>query len=214
MENKNIIFYRRYGDDLLIIYNSKNITADNILEYVNSIHPSLTFTPTHEQDKIISFLDLLITKQRTTLDTDIYRKPTATDTNINYQSNHPLEHKMAAYRFLINRMNSLPQWNNNKKKEWDTIKTIAENNKFPLLKINKLYNNLVKQQKNNKTDKENQKWAIFTSKYSPFTCKYSNRKRIKQIKKTKNGLYLHVNIALFFFSLSLVSFFFCFTKLL
>ena len=79
MENKNIIFYRRYGDDLLIIYNSKNITADNILEYVNSIHPSLTFTPTHEQDKIISFLDLLITKQRTTLDTDIYRKPTATD---------------------------------------------------------------------------------------------------------------------------------------
>ena len=102
---------------------------------------------------------------------------------------------MAAYRFLINRMNSLPLSNNNKKKECNTIKTIAENSKFPLHKINKLYNNLVKQQKNNKTHKENKKWAIFTCKYIPFTYKYSSRKTIKQIKKTKNGLYLHVNIA-------------------
>ena len=53
MENKNIIFYRRYVDDLLIIYNSKNITADKIHEYLNSIHPSLIFTPTHEQNKTI-----------------------------------------------------------------------------------------------------------------------------------------------------------------
>ena len=51
MENKNIIFYRRYVDDLLIIYNSKNITADNIHEYINSVHPSLTFTPTHDKTK-------------------------------------------------------------------------------------------------------------------------------------------------------------------
>ena len=115
----------------------KNITADNIYEYLNNIHPSLTFTPTHEQDKTISFLDLLITKQRKTLDIDIYRKSNATNTTINYQSNNPLEHKMAAYRFLLNRMNSLPLSNNNKKKEWNTIKTIPENNKFPLHKINK-----------------------------------------------------------------------------
>ena len=133
----------------------------------NSIHPSLTFTPTHEQDKTISIFDLLITKQRTTLDIDIYRKPTATDTTINYQSNHPLEHKMAAYRFLINRMNSLTLSNNNKKKEWNTIKTIVENNKLALHKINKLDNNLVKKQKK-KAHKENKKWAIFTYKYSLF----------------------------------------------
>ena len=107
-------------------------------------------------------MDLLITKQHTTLDINIYRKPTATDTTINYQSNHPLEHKMAAYRFLINRMNSLPLSNNNKKKEWNIIKTIAENNKFPLHQTNKLYSNLIKQPKNNKIDKENKKWAIFT----------------------------------------------------
>ena len=34
-------------------------------------------------------------------------------------------------------MNSIPLSNNNKKKEWNTIKTIPENNKFPLNKINK-----------------------------------------------------------------------------
>ena len=50
MDNKNIIFYTRYVDDLLIIYNSEHTSAD-INEYLNNIHPSLTFTPTYEIKK-------------------------------------------------------------------------------------------------------------------------------------------------------------------
>ena len=118
MDNKNIIFYTRYVDDL-IIYNSEHISADNINEYLNNTHPSLMFTPTHEINKTISFLDLLITTQHTALDIDIFKKPTTTDTTINYHSNHPLEHKTAAYRFLINRMISLPLTNSNKKKRME-----------------------------------------------------------------------------------------------
>ena len=119
MDNKNIILYTRYVDDLIIIYNSEHISADNINEYLNNTHPSLMFTPTHEINKTISFLDLLITTQHTALDIDIFKKPTTTDTTINYHSNHPLEHKTAAYRFLINRMISLPLTNSNKKKRME-----------------------------------------------------------------------------------------------
>jgi hypothetical protein len=59
-------------------------------------------------------------------------------------------------------MISLPLTNSNKKKEWNLIKTIARNNKFPLHHIDKLHKNIMKQQQNNKTEKKKKKWAIFT----------------------------------------------------
>jgi hypothetical protein len=38
----------------------------------------------------------------------IYRIPTQTDTSIHFTSNHPLEQKLTAYTFYINRMITLP----------------------------------------------------------------------------------------------------------
>jgi hypothetical protein len=57
----------------------------------------LKLTVTQENNDQISFLDLLITRQNHKLEIDIYRKSAATDTTINYTSNHPIEHKLAAY---------------------------------------------------------------------------------------------------------------------
>jgi hypothetical protein len=39
---------------------------------------------------------------------DKYRKPITTVTIINFVSNHPIEYKMAAFRFHISRMYTLP----------------------------------------------------------------------------------------------------------
>jgi hypothetical protein len=83
---------------------------------MNKIHPNLEFTPTQEHINSISFLDLLIIRQPSKIETDIYRKPT-TDTTINFTSNHPAEHKIAAYRYPINRMISLPLTPERKKTE-------------------------------------------------------------------------------------------------
>jgi hypothetical protein len=47
-------------------------------------------------------------RQPDKIEIDIYRKPTTTDKNINYTFNQPKEQKMAAYRFMTNRMTSLP----------------------------------------------------------------------------------------------------------
>jgi hypothetical protein len=47
----------------------------------------------------------------------VYRKPTNTDINIHFASNHPMEHKMAAYRYLIDRANMLPVRESNKNKK-------------------------------------------------------------------------------------------------
>ena len=79
-----------------------------VLTNINGIHSNLKLKITHEQQGSINFLDLTITRNQNKLEIDIYRKPTATDTIINFLSNHPIEHKMAAYRYYTDRMHALP----------------------------------------------------------------------------------------------------------
>jgi hypothetical protein len=55
--------------------------------------------PTYEKHGSIEFLDLTITHKQ--LEVGRYRKPTSTDTTLNF---HPIEHKMAAFRFHITQM--------------------------------------------------------------------------------------------------------------
>jgi len=63
------------------------------------------------------------------MEIDIYKKPTTTDTTIKYLSNHPMEHKLAAYRYHINRMFSLPLTKEREINECKPTQTIAYN--FP-----------------------------------------------------------------------------------
>jgi hypothetical protein len=147
LEIKNTVFYTRYVDDMLIIYNTERISFETIHNYMNKIHHNLEFTPTHEHNNSISFLDLLTIRQPSKIETDIYRKPTTTDITINFTSNHPAEHKVAAYRYLINRMLSLSlslslslthTRTHTHTTEWQKILTIASNNRFPLPLIDNL----------------------------------------------------------------------------
>ena len=65
-------------------------------------------TCAHRQEVKIVLYSMTITRRHTKPEVDIYRKPTTTDTTINFLSNHPIEQKMAAFRFHITRMHSLP----------------------------------------------------------------------------------------------------------
>jgi len=121
-----IIFYTRYVDDVLMIYNTKYTFPETIHQHINKIHSNLQFTPSHENNNSLCFLDLLLIRQPDKIEIDIYRKPTTTDTTINYTSNHPNEHKIAAYRYLTNRMTSLPLTTDREETEWQKILTIAK----------------------------------------------------------------------------------------
>ena len=54
------------------------------------------------------------------MEIDIYRKPTTLDTTIHFTSDHAVEHKLAAYHFLINWINHLPLTSDRKKKGYYT----------------------------------------------------------------------------------------------
>ena len=117
LKTKSITFYTRYVDDMLITYDSTRTTYESILQYTNGIHSNMWLDPTTETNSRINYLDLLITRNPTKLGISIFCKHTSTDTTINFYSNHPLEHKIAAYRFHIERMFTLPlgeeQWKRN-----------------------------------------------------------------------------------------------------
>jgi len=134
---KDIIFYERYAVDILIIYDTQRIQPDRINAYINQTHKDMKFNPTYENNESVSFLDLLIIRKQSKLEIDIFRKPTMTDININFFSNHPIEHKFAALKHDIKRMLSLPLTPERKKKEWKLIKQIAQNNNFPIEHLKK-----------------------------------------------------------------------------
>jgi hypothetical protein len=199
LDTKNIILYTRFVDDILIIYDSTRTTADDIHKYINNIHDSLQFSPTHENKVQINFLDLNITKKTNKLEKVIYRKPTTTDTTINYLSNHPIEHKLAAYRYHINRMLEPPLTKEERTHEWNIIQNMARNNNFP----NRLITNLkqiepnTKQQQPEKKENTNKKWATFTYynstvrkitnlfKHTDIRISLKNNNTISQIFRTK-----------------------------
>ena len=108
LDTNRIVLYTRYIDDILIVYDTAQISLDTITRYANTINSNLELSPTPEQNNRVSFLDLSITRNTSHLEIDIFRKPTITDTTISYLSNHLQEHMLAAYRVLINRMHKLP----------------------------------------------------------------------------------------------------------
>jgi hypothetical protein len=140
----NILSYTRYVDDILVIYDSTLTTPDNIQLYLSTIHSNIQLSLTHENDHSVSFLELTITRKPSHLDIGIYRKPTATVTTINFLSNHQPEHKLAAYRFLISRMLTLPIPKEQRHEEWLNILHIAQGNNFPRSLITNLKHRIKK----------------------------------------------------------------------
>jgi hypothetical protein len=57
------------------------------------------------ENNSIEYMDLLIIRQTDRMEIDIYHKPTTTDLTIHATSNHPMEHKLAAYRYYTDSTN-------------------------------------------------------------------------------------------------------------
>jgi len=117
-----------------------------------------------EENSNINFLDLTINKGRKNIRISIYRKTTNTDTTIHYLSNHPFEQKIAAYRYYIQRMLTLPISQIDINKEWTIICAMAKSNGFPQSIIHNLRKKLTlkKQTPKSITTKSNHKWVPFT----------------------------------------------------
>jgi hypothetical protein len=109
--SKEIVYYKRYVHDILIIFDQNKTNEQIIINHVNNIDKHLQFKISTEENNLTNYLDLSIHRNNN-IDIGIYRKPTCTDTTTQFSSNHPYEHKLASFNYYINRMITLPLQNN------------------------------------------------------------------------------------------------------
>ena len=132
-----------------------------------------------EKEEKIQFLDLTINRKKQNMFIDIYRKPTETDTTINCHSKHTLQQKLSAYRYHINRLNTLPINTEEKKNEEDKLESVAINNSYPMNTVKKLKEKLKRIRTG--TQERKKKWTPFTY-FSPMIRKVTNIFKVTDIK--------------------------------
>lgn len=86
--HNNLITWKRYIDDILILWRGDRNECDSFLEWVNNLNTNLRFTRTLEE-KSIPFLDLLIHLEGGQLRTTTFKKPTDRNSLLHFRSHHP-----------------------------------------------------------------------------------------------------------------------------
>ena len=92
----------RYVDDTFVVLHQKEI--HHFFEHINSVNPHIRFTQESGHDNAIAFLDCHVhVNSDGSLATKVYRKPTHTDHYLQFDSHHPLIHKLGVFRTLSQR---------------------------------------------------------------------------------------------------------------
>ena len=100
-------FYKRYVDDTLAIMPGVD-AAENFLDVLNGLHPSIHFTMELSNNDSIPFIRTLITKNSNKLETQVYRKPTNTGLLLHFQSQTDLRYKRCLIKTMAHRAKELP----------------------------------------------------------------------------------------------------------
>ncbi|UYV84617.1 hypothetical protein LAZ67_X002842 [Cordylochernes scorpioides] len=98
----DIILWKRYIDDVLCITEFNSIS--NVINFLNNLKPFLKFTNEIEENGILSFLDIKLTRTNNSIKKDIYRKPTHTGSYLNFKSFGPINNKISVIKTLSKRI--------------------------------------------------------------------------------------------------------------
>ena len=124
------VIYKRYVDDTFLLFRDVE-HIDLFLSYMNSKHPNIKFTKELEEDAMLSFLDVTITRINNVFETSVFRKKTFTGLGSHYLSIEPRLYKINAIRTLIFRAYNLSSSYLNFTKEIDFLKNYFHENGFP-----------------------------------------------------------------------------------
>ncbi len=87
---------------LCLCFTVKKDKTDDILQTINNTTKNIKFTKEEEQNNQLAFLDVLLTRTNDgTIHTQVYRKQTHTDQILNYNSNHPTQHKISCIKTFV-----------------------------------------------------------------------------------------------------------------
>ena len=121
-------FYYRYVDDIITAVPFNEINT--IQSIFNSYNHKIQFTIEEESEEKICFLDILIIRDKNSIKTNWYHKPTWSGRFLNFHSHHPYKYKINVINNLVDRGITLAHkdfHNENIKK----IKSILITNSYP-----------------------------------------------------------------------------------
>lgn len=138
--SKQFLYYFRYVDDILVCFKGTDRQLSTLQQFLNTLHPNITFTTELEENNSLNFLDLTLTKDNNKHIFSIFHKPSQTDITIHNTSFHPYQQKMLAYSSMIHRLINIPLPPAEFKKELSIIKQIAINNGYDYKMVNDILN--------------------------------------------------------------------------
>ena len=140
------VWWKRYVDDTHT--KLKKAYSEAFTEHLNSVDEDIKWTTEAETtlpvkgeddgdigsrtERALAFLDTLtVINDDGSVRTKVFRKETHTDQYLNFQSNHPLEHKRGVVRTLVNRAESIVSKEEELKEEKHHIREALRLNGYP-----------------------------------------------------------------------------------
>ena len=135
--NNDFKTWNRYVDDVLATV--KKDKTDDILHTINNTTENIKFTKEEEDNNQLAFLYILLTRTDDgTINTQVYRKKTHTDQILNFNSNHPTQHKIGCIRSLFNRIDMHCNIEQAKQTERKCLYSTFMKNNYPRNFVNKI----------------------------------------------------------------------------
>ena len=106
-----------------------------------------------EHNNQLAFLDVLLTNNGTN-NTQVYRKKTHTNQVLNFNSNHPTQHKIICIRTLFNRIDTHCNTEQAKQTERRYLYSTFMKNNYPKNFINKVLTSVRNQRQINKSNEQ------------------------------------------------------------
>jgi hypothetical protein len=157
-----IKMYLRYVDDTFIIFNGQESDADQLVKFVNGLHPKLKFTCEIEKKFELPFLDVKVMKQRTKFETTVYKKETHTGQLLHWQSCQAKKYKISLIKTLTYRALNICSSKQLLDQQCELIKTTMVKNGYPMNLVKRKIKNTIDQyQKTNQSNKIKLKDKLF-----------------------------------------------------
>ncbi|CAF4578159.1 unnamed protein product [Rotaria sp. Silwood2] len=160
----------RYVDDILIITKMNKPELDQYVYDLNKIRGTIKFTSEFEQNDQINYLDTMLTK--TKINNDIilkirwFRKDTAADRLLNYESSHGKSIKNNIVKNMTTRILETTQDNKDQQEDLNKLRNMLIKSNYPLKEIEKLIKQTCQEFQSNK-NKNNEFICSLTLPYVP-----------------------------------------------
>ena len=138
----DVCFWKRFVDDTWVLLNKDSV--NDFFVFINSLEPSIKFTKENEDEShSITFLDVRVTRNNDfTFSTCVHRKATHTDRYLDFNSHHPLTHKLSAARTLHRRATRISSSPQTKEEEVSRLKQVLRSNNFPESSVRRFFKSL------------------------------------------------------------------------